>query len=86
VDALAAALGKLLCDRAQLTVMSQNARERMKTWSPVETVNGILEAVAIAISRLRPDISSRSPASAVPVMPGAPRRDAPQSIESGKRS
>jgi len=86
VGALAAALGKLLCDRAQLSVMSQNARERMKTWSPVETVNGILEAVAIAISRLRPNISSRSHVSAVPAMPGAPRRDASQSIESGKRS
>lgn len=52
VEALAAALRKLLSDRAVLATLSLNARERMETWSPRENIAAGVDAVRRAVERL----------------------------------
>ena len=54
VDALAAALKRLLLDRAGLGALAANARQRMETWSPREYIAAVVEAVRGAASRLLP--------------------------------
>jgi glycosyltransferase involved in cell wall biosynthesis len=50
-DALANILQELLGSPSQLALLSRNARERLNTWSPRESVAGIVEAIAVAVSR-----------------------------------
>ncbi len=50
-DALAACLKKMLAGPLPLRVLSCQARERMKTWSPLESTAGIVEAVRAAVCR-----------------------------------
>jgi glycosyltransferase involved in cell wall biosynthesis len=50
-DALANILQELLSSPSQLALLSRNARERLNTWSPRESVAGIVEAIAVAVSR-----------------------------------
>ncbi len=57
-DALADKLQILLSSPAQLASLSRNARERLTTWSPRESVAGIVEAIAIAVSRKHGEKSS----------------------------
>ena len=50
-DALACCLQKLLIRPSQLASLSRHARERLNTWSPRESVAGIVEAIAVAVLR-----------------------------------
>jgi glycosyltransferase involved in cell wall biosynthesis len=50
-DTLANILQELLSSPSQLALLSRNARERLNTWSPRESVAGIVEAIAVAVSR-----------------------------------
>jgi len=53
VDALAAALMRLLSDRSTLKELARNARARMDTWSPHDNIIGTVDAVARAIQHCR---------------------------------
>jgi len=59
VAALAAALRKVLGDRSHLAVLSENARERMTTFSPHENVTAALDAIARAVRHRNPAGFSR---------------------------
>src|SRR5262249_51225936 len=49
IAALAAALRKMLGDRAQLAALGENAREKMTTFSPRENIITTIDAVAHAV-------------------------------------
>jgi glycosyltransferase involved in cell wall biosynthesis len=49
VEELAMALRRLLNDRSLLAVLSQNAKERMLTWSPKEAVSSTVDAISQAV-------------------------------------
>lgn len=51
VDALASALKNILSDHERLKQFSENARQRMESWSPVENIEGTMLAVRTAVSR-----------------------------------
>ena len=54
VDALADVLKRLLLDRAGLSALAANARQRMETWSPREYIAGVVAAVERVESRIQP--------------------------------
>lgn len=53
VDALAAALRRLLSDRSTLKQLARNARARMETWSPDDNIIGTVDAVTRAVQHSR---------------------------------
>jgi len=53
VDALAAALRRLLSDRAMLKELARNARARMETWSPRDNITATIDAVTQAVQNSR---------------------------------
>jgi glycosyltransferase involved in cell wall biosynthesis len=55
VDALARLITNLFSDRANLLVMRNSARERMRSYSPLEAANSIVTAVFRAVSHRRPN-------------------------------
>jgi glycosyltransferase involved in cell wall biosynthesis len=55
VDALAQALSALLSDRQRVADVTRHALERMASWSPKQNIERTLEAVALAVRRVRPE-------------------------------
>jgi glycosyltransferase involved in cell wall biosynthesis len=53
VEELAAALRHVLNDREYLAALGKNARERMITWSPKESVSAIVDAISHAVQHRR---------------------------------
>jgi len=53
VDALAHALRRLLADRVGLAKLGDNARNRMKTWAPMDNILATIEAVSLAVQHRR---------------------------------
>jgi glycosyltransferase involved in cell wall biosynthesis len=70
VEALAGVLKRTLSDRVQLSELGRAAGKRMENWSPRENIAGVVEAIGLALSRMRrdaerPNLPSRAPKSGV---------------------
>jgi glycosyltransferase involved in cell wall biosynthesis len=53
VEALGRILATALADLEHLREMGRAARQRLESWSPRENVEGTVDAIATAVSRLR---------------------------------
>jgi hypothetical protein len=53
VEGLTRVLQRLLSGDTTIEELSENARNRMKTWSPREAIAGLLEGVEKAVTRVR---------------------------------
>lgn len=53
VESLAGTLQKLLGEPSTLSLMTENARRRMETWSPEHNIEATIQAIEIAVGRVR---------------------------------
>ena len=61
VKALAAILGEAVADPVRLLEMGRAAKRRLESWSPKENVEGTVQAVTIAVSRLHRSKTHQKP-------------------------
>jgi glycosyltransferase involved in cell wall biosynthesis len=62
VEALTRILAKALADMGRLREIGRAARQRLESWSPRENVEGTVDAIATAVSRLRRDTAPEAQA------------------------
>jgi len=66
VEALERILAKALADLEHLREMGRAAKHRLESWSPRENVEGTLQAIATAVSRLQPNTAPEGPGLGAP--------------------
>ena len=74
IDALAQAFRSALSDRSRLASLAAAASERIARWSPKENIAGTIEAIRIAVSRIRRDPRHTPAAQPQPPSPAGPQK------------